>query len=370
MTPVLPTLLAALVSCSLFAAEPEATEHASLTRVADGLHKLTDVTFWNGRMVATTQPGRLAWAEDGKVKTWRRIDVVDGSERGLLGVAVDPDYDSNGRVILSWTETVDDKTMSRIGIWTTTPGSKPGDAPLEQGAVLFELEQPWSNHNGGGVQFGPDGMLYVGFGDGGRAGDPLEAGQDGENPLGSMLRLDPDLPAPHIPADNPFVDVPDVHDAIFAMGLRNPWRFSFAPDGRLIAGDVGQNAWEEITVVPKGGNLGWNHVEGRVCYERASCDGPFTEPMWVYPHSEGVSVTGGYVATAGPLKGQYVFGDFGTGKVWATPLPEPGGTVSSVTTVGTWDLQISTFGRDEAGQVYVGDYGGGGVYRIEAPSDG
>jgi glucose/arabinose dehydrogenase len=363
----LPALFASLASCSLFAGEPRPTEHAALVRVASGLKQVTDLQFQKGRMVASTQSGRLAWVEDGAVHTWRQVDVVDGSERGLLGVAFDPDYDANGRVVLSWTETVDGKTMSRIGVWTTAPGSKPGDAALEQGPVLFEIEQPWSNHNGGGIQFGPDGMLYVGLGDGGRAGDPLDAGQDGRNPLGAMLRLDPDLPAPHVPPDNPFVGDPEVHDAIFAMGLRNPWRFSFAPDGRLVAGDVGQNAWEEITLVPKGANLGWNHVEGNTCYERPRCDGPFTAPIWVYPHTEGVSVTGGYVATAGPLKGQYVFGDFGSGVVWATPLPEPGKTVSAVTTVGEWGLRISTFGRDEDGNVYLGDYTSGAVYRVDAP---
>ncbi|MCB9679774.1 MAG: PQQ-dependent sugar dehydrogenase [Alphaproteobacteria bacterium] len=344
---------------------PEPSDTVKLTEVAAGLEKATDIAFQGGRMVVTTQPGRLAWVEGGKTHTWRQIDVVDGSERGLLGVAFDPDYSTNGRVVLSWTEKVHEQTVSRIGIWTTTPGSKPGDAPLEPGPVLFELVQPWSNHNGGGVQFGPDGMLYVGFGDGGKGGDPLESGQDGSTALGAMLRLDPDLPAPHVPPDNPFVGDPSTLDAIWAIGLRNPWRFSFAPDGRIVAGDVGQNLWEELTFVPRGGNCGWNLKEGRSCFARTPCDGAFVEPFWVYGRDQGQSITGGYVATAGPLAGKYVFGDFSTGTVWATPLPETGSSVDRVETVGDWDFLVSTFGRDADGQIYVADFGNGRIFRID-----
>ncbi|MEZ4317268.1 MAG: PQQ-dependent sugar dehydrogenase [Myxococcota bacterium] len=360
---MLPLLLACATGASTSPTEPATV---ALTEVAKGLDKATDIAFQGGRMVVTTQPGRLAWVEDGKVRTWRQIDVIDGSERGLLGVAFDPDYATNGRVVLSWTEKVNEQTVSKVGLFTTKPGSKPGDAPLEAGPVLFEVVQPWSNHNGGAVRFGPDGMLYVGYGDGGKGGDPLESGQDGSTALGAMLRLDPDLPAPHVPPDNPFVGDPAVLDVIWAIGLRNPWRFSFTPDGRLLAADVGQNAWEELTWVPKGGNCGWNVKEGRTCFRRETCDGPFVDPIWVYPRTEGTSITGGYVATAGPLAGKYVFGDFASGRIWASALPDDDRPLESVEAVGKWDLLFSTFGRDADGQIYVADFGGGGIYRLDA----
>ncbi len=358
-------ILSWLVACAI-GGPPSGSGSVTLTEVARGLKQAKDITFEGGRMVVTTQPGRLAWVEDGKVHTWLDLPVIDGSERGLLGVAFDPDYATNGRVILSWTAKVAGQTVSRIGVFTTTPGSKPGDAPLKPGPILFEVTQPWSNHNGGGVEFGPDGMLYAGFGDGGKANDPLEAGQDGSNALGSMIRLDPDLPAPHVPPDNPFVDDPSVLDVIWAIGLRNPWRFTFAPDGRLVAGDVGQNTWEELTFVPKGGNCGWNVKEGRSCFQAATCEEGFVEPFWVYPRSEGVSITGGEVATSGPLAGRYVFGDSGSGRVWATPLPEGNTPLEKVEEVGKWDLSVSTFGRDEAGEVYLADFFGGRIYRLDA----
>lgn len=337
-----------------------------LEPVATGLEKITDIQFQGGRMVVTTQIGRLAWVEGGKAHTWKEIGVVAGSERGLLGVAFDPDYAKNGRVILSWTENVGEQLTSKVGVFTTKPGSPPGDAPLEAGPVLFEVAQPWSNHNGGCVQFGPDGMLYVGYGDGGKGGDPLGSGQDRTSPLGAMLRLDPDLPAPYVPRDNPFVGDPKASHAIWAIGLRNPWRFSFSPDGRLVAADVGQNAWEELTWVARGANLGWNVKEGKVCYKpNQPCEGDFVDPFWVYGRDQGVSITGGYVATSGPLSGRYVFADFATGRIWSTTLPDGTEDAKDVKEHGKFEASWSTFGRDAEGRVYAGDWAGGVVYRLE-----
>lgn len=348
-----------MILFSLAFAEP------SLTPVVRGVERVTDVQFLQGRMVIVQQDGTLSWAgDDGKVTRWKQLEVIDGGERGLLGLAFDPDYATNGRVVLSWTEKVDGKTLSKVGLWLTKPGSKPGSAPLHPSTVLLEVEQPYSNHNGGGVQFGPDGMLYVGLGDGGKWGDPLGAGQDGRQLLGSMLRLDPDLPAPHVPPDNPFVGNPAVHDAIYAKGLRNPWRFSFAPDGRLVAGDVGQNKWEEVTFVPRGANLGWNQKEGLACYQRDACTGDFVDPFWVYGRDLGISVTGGYVATSGPYAGQYLFGDFGSGRIWRTALP-PTGERAEPTLLKDFSIRLSTFGRDEAGRVYAACYEKGVIYRVD-----
>ena len=338
---------------------------AQLVEVAAGLPKVTDIQFQGGRMVVSQQDGTLSWIDaQGRPHRWVKVDVQDGGERGLLGVAFDPDYARNGRVVLAWTKRVGEQTVSHVGLWVTKPGSLPGTSPLHPSTVLLKVVQPYSNHNGGGVQFGPDGMLYVGLGDGGKWGDPLQAGQDGTVDLGSFLRLDPDLPAPHVPPDNPFVGDPNVLDAIWALGVRNPWRFSFAPDGRLVVADVGQNLWEELSFVPRGGNLGWNVKEGWSCYERETCTGAFEEPFWVYGHDLGISVTGGYVATSGPHAGRYLYGDFGTGRLWSIELPASG-RAQPPTELGKFDVHPSTFGRDPEGHVYLGAYQQGKVYRID-----
>lgn len=340
-----------------------------LTPVARGLKQVTDIQFHGDRMLVATQTGRLAWVDaKGEVHTWRDIPVVAGSERGLLGIAIHPKYAENGQIVLSWTEPSDTASArSKIGVWTTGPGSPLGSAPLEPGPVLFEIDQPWSNHNGGGVQFGPDGMLYVGFGDGGKANDPLRAGQDPSTALGAMIRLDPDAPAPHIPRDNPWFGTAGAEPALWAIGLRNPWRFSFTPDGRLLAADVGQNAWEELTWVARGANLGWNVKEGLACFASTPCDGPFVDPFWVMPRDQGTSITGGYVAGDGPLAGRYVFGDFGSGRIWSLALPDGAAKATDVIEHGRFEANWSTFGRDGSGRVYVGDYASGVIFRIDPP---
>lgn len=362
-------ILVMLAACAAPTPKPGTTvsarEGVVMTTVATGLEQVTDIQFAMGRMVVTTQSGRLAWVDGGTVKTWQDVEVIDRSERGLLGLAFHPDYANNGKLVLSWTEAQHSGAISKIGLWTTTPGSKPGDAPLTQGAVLFEQKQPWSNHNGGGIQFGPDGMLYFGLGDGGKADDPLGSGQDGQTALGSMLRLDVDAPAPYIPTDNPFVKDPSMHDAIWAWGLRNPWRFSFAPDGRLVVADVGQNKWEELDFVPKGGNMGWNAKEGRACFAKTPCEGEYVDPFWVYGRDQGGSITGGYVATSGKLAGKYLFGDFASQRIWAAVLPKGDADLDAVEVISESQLHPSTFGRDTDGRIYVGDYSKGVIYRLD-----
>ena len=247
---------------------------------------------------------------------------------------------------------------------------------MDSEVVLLEVAQPFSNHNGGQIRFGQDGYLYIALGDGGSGGDPLEHGQDRSTLLGTILRIDVDNPpdgqAYGIPADNPFAgNTEGYREEIYAYGLRNPWRFSFDPvTGELWAADVGQGAWEEIDRIESGGNYGWDVMEGFACFEpSAGCDQEgLILPVWTYGRSEGQSVTGGFVYR-GPgvpsLAGRYVYADFGSGRIWAlTPGEEPDNTELFNT-----DYNISTFGIDEAGELYFADLFGGHIYRFEARDD-
>lgn len=355
--------LALSVSCS---APPPSIQ---LEPVVEGLTQPTVVRAHGGVLVIAEQGGRLSVVADGKRSTWLDLatalpghPVVAGGERGLLGFDLDPDYGTNGRVVLSWTAKGEADVHSVVASFRTTPGAVPGRAPLTHETTLLTVVQPWSNHNGGGVRFGPDGLLYIGLGDGGQAGDPLGSGQDRSTLLGAMLRLDPDLPAPHVPPSNPFVGEAGVRPEIFAYGLRNPWRFSFTPDGVLVAGDVGQNAWEEVTVVRRGGNHGWNVKEGQACYGRTPCEGDFVEPFFVYSHAEGFSVTGGVVVRTGALAGRYVFGDYG-GHLWSVPLDRQGAPTEPVRDHGRVQAGISAFGLAATGDLLVVDHSGGRILR-------
>ena len=240
---------------------------------------------------------------------------------------------------------------------------------------MLTVEQPASNHNGGHLIFGPDGYLYIGLGDGGGAGDVYENAQNGQTLLGSMLRLDVDELPYRIPPDNPFVDDPAVLDEIWAIGLRNPWRYSFdRATGDLYIGDVGQNAYEEVNFQPAmsggGENYGWPIMEGFHCYrEPRSCDpSGLVLPVAEYSHTgANCSVTGGYVyrGQAFPtLEGVYFFGDFCSGRMWGlTPTPEGEWQVSELLQV---DISIASFGQDEAGELYVADMRGGMIFRLVA----
>ncbi|HHO50385.1 MAG TPA: dehydrogenase, partial [Deltaproteobacteria bacterium] len=226
-------------------------------------------------------------------------------------------------------------------------------------------------HDAGQLAFGPDGMLYVGLGDGGFRNDPLGAGQDRSTLLGSMLRLDVRTPGRYaVPDDNPFVGIAGVRPEIWAYGLRNPWRYSFTPDGRLVVADVGQNTWEEIDLVSRGDNLGWSLREGSSCFEppKGCPTVDLTDPIYTYGRKDGGSVTGGVVWTApGPLQGRYLFGDFSTGRLWALRLPQPGAAAgqAEVTALGRFDLRPSAFGRAPDGRVWVAGFARGAIYQIE-----
>jgi glucose/arabinose dehydrogenase len=235
--------------------------------------------------------------------------------------------------------------------------------------VLLTVDQPFENHNGGQIQFGPDGFLYIGFGDGGGGGDPAGNGQNLGTLLGKILRIDVESSQHYaVPPDNPFVGQAGIRPEIWAFGFRNPWRFSFDRSmGRLFVADVGQASFEEVELVAKGANYGWNVMEGAHCYPPPStgCNTSGLElPIAEYSHSEGSSITGGYVyrGTANQeLRGRYVFGDFGSGRIWQLRETSPGTWTRSL--LLDTDLNISCFGLDSTGEILVVDYGGN-VFRL------
>jgi glucose/arabinose dehydrogenase len=363
---------------------PDATRTripVALTMVAAGLKRPTDIQFDPSRpdlMIVLEQEGAMKWFDlaagtGGLVKEYPVLSV---SEQGLLGMAFHPAFPERPLVYLNMTVRRGDMDVSRILEVTFAPPADLRKATIESERIVLDVEQPYQNHNAGQLAFGPDGYLYIGWGDGGWAGDPHDHGQNPMTMLGSMLRIDPapseELPYT-IPPDNPFVDSSGVLPETWAIGLRNPWRYSFDPTGRLVVADVGQNAWEEISIIERGGNYGWRTREGRHCYDPAvDCErADLLDPIYEYSHDEGESITGGYVCLAGnvpALKGLYVFGDFVSGRLWALPLPaesRPTKEMPEVFTLGRWQILVSTFGRDTSGRIYLAEFGNGAIFRID-----
>jgi glucose/arabinose dehydrogenase len=302
------------------------------------------------------------------------LDITDrvnrgGNEEGLLGLAFDPDYQENGCFYVYYSaDNPRRSVLSRFSLHQEDTAV----ADPESEIIIMEVEQPYSNHNGGQLAFGPDGYLYIGLGDGGSAGDPEGNGQNLGTLLGSILRIDvSELSQPgdyEIPADNPFVDTTGARAEIWALGLRNPWRFSFdSQTGLLWAGDVGQGSWEEIDIIAKGANYGWNIMEGLHCYSPASgCDqSGLTLPIAEYDHSQGrCSVTGGYVYRGDQipsLQGYYIYGDYCSGGIWA--LAYDGNVVTENMLLTESGLSITSFGEDLAGNLYILDRQGG-IYTL------
>ena len=307
-----------------------------------------------------------------------------GGEGGLLGMAFHPDYSTNGEVYLSWTDAGTPMT-SIIARFVVSPGGQ----TLDTGSRLdlIRLDQDFTNHNGGHIAFGPDGYLYIGFGDGGSGGDPLDRAQETRNLLGAMLRIDVDSGTPFaVPADNPFAGNaacpanPDILQnscpEIFAWGLRNPWRYSFdVATGDLWLGDVGQGAREEIDRIERGGNYGWDCREGAIAHngpQAASCStaSGLIDPVHDYPRSQGVSVTGGFVYRGSDipaLVGSYLFADYGSGRLWRLIDAGAGGLTDEL--LLDTGRAIASFGQGNDNELYVVDIAGGGLYRI-APGSG
>lgn len=305
---------------------------------------------------------------------WFRVPDPDfewGGEKGLLSIAFDPGFQQNGRFYVNYTRRRGAQLQTVISRFLV-PAPPLGLPDSQSEAVLLTIDQPYDNHNGGQLQFGPDGALYIGMGDGGAGGDPLGAGQDRGSLLGKVLRIDVSAGdgSYRVPADNPFVGRADTRPEIWALGLRNPWRFSFDPaEGTLWAGDVGQDLWEEVNIIQRGGNYGWSVQEGSACYNpMEGCDPTgLIAPVAVYSHDEGKSITGGVVYRGQRipgLHGTYVFGDFATGTVWGLHPGQDGAWTR--TTLIESAGHPSAFGVDDEGELYLVDLLGNRLLRLEA----
>jgi glucose/arabinose dehydrogenase len=343
--------------------------------VTQGLQQplyLTHAGDGSGRLFIVEQAGRIRVLVQGNLQPTPFLDISDrvwaGGERGLLGLAFHPDYSRNGRLFVSYTRQPDGATV----VAEYRRGSNPDHADRQERIVLT-VPQPFANHNGGMIAFGPDGALYIGRGDGGGRGDPNDRGQNPYDLLGKILRLDVTRGDPYaIPPDNPFVSGGG-RPEVYALGLRNPWRFSFDREtGFLIVGDVGQYAWEEVDLVVRGGNYGWRLMEGLHCFTPATdCQKPgLIPPIVEYGHEGGrCSITGGYVYRGSrqpALRGTYLYGDYCSGEIFGARVE------TELITPKKWNadvllrsgLRVSSFGEDEAGEVYLVDHRGG-IYQVE-----
>jgi glucose/arabinose dehydrogenase len=297
-----------------------------------------------------------------------------GSEQGLLGLAFHPQYAANRFFYLNYTRKADSATV--VSRFEGSPTSQDTGLVATE-SILLVVPQPYANHNGGMMAFGPDGYLYIGLGDGGNGGDPGNRAQDSTTLLGKILRIDVNVPSGYaIPPSNPFVGRPAWREEIWALGVRNPWRFSFdRQSGDMYIGDVGQGSWEEIDFEPSssagGSNYGWRRKEGDHCYNPSTnCEVGFTlvDPVEEYSHTFGCSVTGGYVyrgCAIPDLVGTYFFGDYCTGRIWSFRYD---GTTLTDSTERTSELDpgslnISSFGEDWNGELYIVHYGGT-IYKI------
>jgi glucose/arabinose dehydrogenase len=381
MTPRIPILLLAFAAaCSdgpSNGGPPAGETSIRLQRVAEGLQSPVQLTAPanDARLFIVEQPGRIRIVQNGTLLPTPFLDVTSkvtaGGERGLLSVAFHPQYASNGTFFVNYTDTRGDTRIERYRMSADPNRADPATAEL-----VLTVAQPYSNHNGGLVAFGPDGKLYIGMGDGGGGGDPDETGQDPLHLLGKMLRIDVDAGRPYtIPASNPYAGGANPRPEIWASGLRNPWRFSWDRTANLLyVADVGQNRLEEINVVPAGQagvNYGWDVMEGSDCFEPSTgCDRTGkVVPATEYTHTEGCSVTGGFVYRGEDipaLRGHYFYSDFCQG--WIRSFRYADG---AATDARSWEVEnvgnISSFGEDARGELYVTSHDGG-VYKIVSGS--
>ncbi|WP_420645694.1 PQQ-dependent sugar dehydrogenase [Candidatus Leptofilum sp.] len=334
----------------------------SLEPVVSGLNQPLYVTHaFDDRLFIVEQDGLIKIFQDGALLPTPFIDLTgsvgyNSNEQGLLGLAFHPSYQENGYFFVNYT---DENGRTNIARYRVTEDLNVADPA--SGQILLTIPQPFANHNGGMVAFGPDGYLYVGMGDGGSQGDPQNHGQNPGTLLGSILRLDVDSAdgSYTIPADNPFINDPNARPEVWAYGFRNPWRFSFdrATDDLFIA-DVGQNNWEEVSWLtngtPAGQNFGWNPMEGNHCYQ-SSCDpAAFVPAIFEYDHTQGCSISGGYVYRGEQflsLYGNYFVSDFCSGIIWGIFQNADGRWQSTV--VYESNLNINSFGEDANGELYV-----------------
>lgn len=343
------------------------------TVVVSGLAAPVHLTSPPGdaRLFVVEQAGRIRIVRSGQLLTEPFLDITDivgsGGERGLLSVAFHPGWATNGYFFVNYTDLSGATRVERY-----RASSNPDRADRTTARLILTVDQPFSNHNGGLVVFGPDGKLWIGMGDGGSRDDPQGNGQNPATLLGAMLRIDVDAGDPYaIPADNPFRTVPGARPEIWAIGLRNPWRFSFdRSTSDLYIADVGQEDWEEVNVVSAaaaGLNYGWKVMEGRHCFRTASCNtAGLTTPLLEYGHDVGCSITGGHVyrgAALPSLRGHYFYGDYCRGWIRSFRRTDAGPADER-----EWPIaglgRILSFGEDSAGELYVLT-DAGRVYRLE-----
>jgi glucose/arabinose dehydrogenase len=339
---------------------------------------LTGPDDGSGDIFILEKGGTIRLVKNGKVQDQPFLDITSrvgssGSEQGLLGLAFHPDYKNNGYLYVDYTNTDGNTVIARF-----TANSDHASADPNSFKQILTFKQPYANHNGGQITFGPDGMLWIGAGDGGSEGDPQGNGQKTDTFLGKILRIDVDHGDPYaIPPDNPFASGSGGKPEIWAYGLRNPWRFSFdSATHDLYIGDVGQNKWEEIDFVSSdlkpGLNFGWNRMEGTHCYSPPSgCDqSGLTMPVAEFSHAPGnCSVTGGYVyrgSQYAKIQGAYFFTDYCSGTVWALTHDASGNWTQ--TQVAQGGSGFSSFGEDANGELYVTDLSNGTVYHLTATS--
>ena len=323
----------------------------------------------SGRLFVVEQAGKIRILKGGARQPGKFLDIEErvrsGGEMGLLGLAFHPKFTENGRFYLNYTSASGGlhSVIAEYRVWKT--GGDEADPGSER--ILLTYDQPWENHNGGGLAFGPDGFLYIGTGDGGAGNDPRNSAQNLGRLLGKMLRIDVDRKDAGleyaIPGDNPFRSRKGARAEVWAYGLRNPWRYSFdRVTGWLWAGDVGQDALEEVDIVRRAANYGWRRMEGMICTPgvNTKCDrAGLTLPVLDYTRKEGNCITGGHVyrgAAVAGLCGAYVFGDFATGRIWG--VRSDGTRALARGLLLESGKSISAFGRDEAGELYVMYYGG------------
>jgi glucose/arabinose dehydrogenase len=352
-----------------------------LDPIVDGLDSplaVVNAGDGSGRLFVVERPGRIRIVKDGVLAKQPFLDIAEriasGDERGLLGLAFAPDFPSDSRLFVDYTNRDGNSVIASFQV----PAATPDQADPASERILLQFDQPFENHNGGGLAFGPDGDLYIAAGDGGSGGDPQGNGQKLTTVLGKLLRIRPGAPdgsqPPYsIPADAPFASDPNARPEIRAFGLRNPWRFSFdRATGDLWIGDVGQDAWEEVDVIRASDppnvapNFGWNVMEGRHCFNADSCKQEgLTLPVAEYDHSLGCAIIGGFVGrdpTEPTLYGGYLYGDDCSGNIWALDAARPeSGAPRLVLDSGR---TISSFGEDEAGRLYLTDVGNGTLYLI------
>ncbi len=323
------------------------------------LGEFGSISDTGGKLFVAEQEGVVLVFDSGEV--FEALDIRSrvsrrGNEEGLLSVALDPTFEASGRLWVYYS-VAGGQRRTRLSRFTVDPpGANTVDIDSE--LVVLEVEQPFANHNGGAIRFGPDGMLYLGLGDGGGRGDRLGNGQDPSTLLGTIIRIDvreaSEQQPYRVPADNPLVAVAGARPEVWAYGFRNPWRMAFDPaTGALWVADVGQNEVEEIDVVEPGGNYGWNRIEGDRCYPSGGqCDVADTmPPVATYRRDEGCSVSGGFVYRGEgvpALYGSYIYGDFCSGRIWALPVDLGSGPV----VIAESGRRIAAFGQ-WGGEIYV-----------------